>query len=98
MAERWRQGRKVTNHVYAQTGAEPSGIDRWVGSFPSPDDAARAVAAVNWGPSDVWVNTLVKAANAVVRREGPVSPSTEVAQLKIALRAAAPSGEGSQEA
>lgn len=47
MPERWRQGRHVPHHVYAQTGPEPSDTDRWVGSFPDARDAALAIGAVN---------------------------------------------------
>lgn len=50
MPERWRQGRRVPNHVYAQEGDQPADADRWVGSFPDPADARRAVEAVSAPP------------------------------------------------
>lgn len=43
----WRIGRKVPHHVYCQRGEWPSDDDKWVGSFPDPEDAELAVACVN---------------------------------------------------
>lgn len=44
---RWRQGRKVGQHVYLQTGDEPSDSDAPIAFFTRAEDAEFAVTAAN---------------------------------------------------
>lgn len=81
MSERWRVGRSVGRTIYIG--------DRLVGLMDTPELAQQVVDAVNWEPGEAWYRELVEAARAVVRREWPVSPSAEVARLRLVLRRAA---------